>query len=154
MDFKNQYEFIKSSRGVLLDYCDTIANEHFLTENSTFGRGSIRNLLVHNAFTYQYWLGVQALGKDIPFPDYESMQTMADVRQLFDAVDAIVAEFITQFQNRPLEPMTAVLREQTLDVTPLKLFTHAFSHEFHHKGQILSLSRHLGYIPIDTDVIR
>lgn len=154
MDFENQYQLIQSSRGALLDYCDTITSEHFLTENSTFGRGSIRNLLVHNAFTYQYWLGVQALGKDIAFPDYDAITDIAQVRQMFDHVDAIVAEFISVFSPDALRPMTAVLRGQTLNVTPLKLFTHAISHEFHHKGQVLSLSRHLGYIPVDTDVIR
>ncbi|MNL32837.1 DinB family protein [compost metagenome] len=37
---------------------------------------------------------------------------------------------------------------------PLKLFTHVTTHEYHHKGQILSLSRHLGYTPVDTDIIR
>lgn len=154
MDFENQYQLIQSSRGVLLGYCDTITPADFLTENSTFGRGSIRNLLVHNAFTYQYWLGVQALGKDIAFPDYDTINTIAQVRLMFGQVDAIVAEFIAAFSADPLRPITAVIREQVLDVTPLKLFTHTISHEFHHKGQVLSLSRHLGYIPVDTDVIR
>lgn len=154
MDFENQYQLIQSSRGVLLDYCATITPEHFLAENSTFGRGSIRNLLVHNAYTYQYWLGVQALHKDIAFPDYDSITNISDVRRIFENVDAIVAEFVSEFSADHLKPITAELREQTFNVTPLKLFTHVISHEFHHKGQVLSLSRHLGYIPADTDVIR
>ncbi|MNY72090.1 DinB family protein [compost metagenome] len=37
---------------------------------------------------------------------------------------------------------------------PFKLFSHVITHEYHHKGQILSLSRHLGYTPVDTDIIR
>ncbi len=40
------------------------------------------------------------------------------------------------------------------NTTPFELFTHVITHEFHHKGQVLSLSRHLGYIPVDTDIIR
>ncbi|WP_423227985.1 DinB family protein [Sabulibacter ruber] len=28
------------------------------------------------------------------------------------------------------------------------------THEFHHKGQIPSLGRHLGFVPDDTDVVR
>ncbi|MCB0624495.1 MAG: hypothetical protein KDC43_11415, partial [Saprospiraceae bacterium] len=35
-----------------------------------------------------------------------------------------------------------------------RLFTHVVTHEFHHKGQILSLTRHLGFVPVDTDVMR
>ncbi|MFT3795475.1 DinB family protein [Flavobacterium sp.] len=154
MDFKNQYELIRSSRGALLDYCETLSQAHLLEENSTFGRGSIRNLLVHNGYTYQYWLGVQALGKHIPFPEYESVETVADARRLFDQVDAIVSEFISEFESKPLESIQVTLREHTFPATALELFTHAISHEFHHKGQMLSLSRHLGYIPADTDVIR
>ena len=154
MDFQNQYQLIRSARGVLLDYCATISPEHFLEENSTFGRGSIRNLLVHNAYTYEYWLGVQALKKDIPFPDYDLFQSFSDVQPLFEIVDGIVAEFISKFAKDYLQPIKVTLRDNTFDATPLELFTHVLSHEFHHKGQILSLSRHLGYIPVDTDVIR
>lgn len=154
MDFLNQYDLIQSSRSVLLDYCARISNEHFLVENSTFGRGSIRNLLVHNAYTYQYWLGVQALQKDIPFPGYSSVQSISDAVKLFQKTDTIVAEFIAKFSHQHLQPITVTLRENTFDSTPLALFTHTISHEFHHKGQILSLSRHLGYVPVDTDVIR
>ena len=35
-----------------------------------------------------------------------------------------------------------------------RLFTHVVTHEFHDKGQILSLTRHLGFVPVDTDVMR
>lgn len=154
MEFERQYHMIQSARRALLDYCDSLTTEDFLTENSTFGRGSIRNLLVHNAYTYQYWLGVQALGKDLPFPGYESVTGNAAARLLFEKTDAVVGEFIARFQSDAFHPLRATLREHTFDTTPLELFTHAISHEFHHKGQILSLSRHLGYTPVDTDVIR
>jgi uncharacterized damage-inducible protein DinB len=40
------------------------------------------------------------------------------------------------------------------DTSAFQIFTHVITHEFHHKGQILSLSRHLGYTPVDTDIIR
>lgn len=39
-------------------------------------------------------------------------------------------------------------------VTSLELFSHVITHEYHHKGQVLSISRHLGYTPVDTDIIR
>nr|WP_261382294.1 DinB family protein [Mucilaginibacter achroorhodeus] len=41
-----------------------------------------------------------------------------------------------------------------LNLSPLELFTHVITHEFHHKGQLVNMSRQLGYIPVDTDVIR
>jgi len=36
--------------------------------------------------------------------------------------------------------------------TPLQLFTHVLTHEFHHKGQIMTMCRILGYTPVETDV--
>ncbi|TDH29325.1 hypothetical protein EXU57_00555 [Segetibacter sp. 3557_3] len=38
--------------------------------------------------------------------------------------------------------------------TPLQVYTHVITPEFHHKGQVLTLSRQQGYIPADTDIIR
>ena len=57
MYFQYQYEFVKSSRKVLLEYCKTLSDRDFVTENSTFGRGSIRNLLVHIGNIYEFWIG-------------------------------------------------------------------------------------------------
>jgi uncharacterized damage-inducible protein DinB len=54
MDFQPQYEFVRSSRAALLAYCQTISDENFILENSRFGRGSIRNLLVHIGNTYEF----------------------------------------------------------------------------------------------------
>ncbi|MNG23705.1 hypothetical protein D3C84_1083390 [compost metagenome] len=52
---KEQYEFIKESRGILFEFCKTISAEDFVNQNTSFGRGgSIRNLLVHVANTYEY----------------------------------------------------------------------------------------------------
>jgi uncharacterized damage-inducible protein DinB len=45
-------------------------------------------------------------------------------------------------------------KPQYMETTPLALFTHAISHEFHHKGQIMTMGRILGNIPPDTDIIR
>jgi uncharacterized damage-inducible protein DinB len=45
-------------------------------------------------------------------------------------------------------------RNRQVSATPLQLFTHLLTHEFHHKGQIMTMCRLLGHIPPDTDVIR
>ncbi len=37
--------------------------------------------------------------------------------------------------------------------TPLWLFTHTMTHEFHHKGQIATMGRMKGHIPPDLDLI-
>jgi uncharacterized damage-inducible protein DinB len=49
---------------------------------------------------------------------------------------------------------TITIKDGPERVDGFKLFTHTITHEFHHKGQILTLSRQLGYTPVDTDIMR
>ncbi|WP_333601267.1 DinB family protein [Flavobacterium sp.] len=154
MVFQEQYEHIQSSRRVLFDYCKTITPNDFINQNTSFGRGgSIRNLLVHNANCYEFWIGEKALQKTVPFIDYDTVHDMQDVEKLFEKIDFRMMEFIEKFGTVTTEIAYEINGTNGV-ATPLKLFTHVITHEFHHKGQILSLSRHLGYIPVDTDIIR
>lgn len=146
-----QYQYVKGSRNVLFEYCETISEKDFVNQNTSFGRGgSIRNLLVHIANTYEYWIANFVLKKNKLYAEYEDYKTIKEVRLLFENVDLFMEEFISQinyFEN--IETPNSINT-----VKPLQLFSHVITHEYHHKGQILSLSRHLGYIPVDTDIMR
>ncbi len=152
--FTRQYELLQGARGVLLDYCETLAPADFARELPDFGRGSIRNLLVHTVNTYRYWLELFARSQPVAFTESEAVREAAAARRLFVQADAAVGEFIRCFREAYDTPLTGQLRGQTVTATPTTLFTHVVTHEFHHKGQILSMSRHLGYLPPDTDVLR
>jgi uncharacterized damage-inducible protein DinB len=154
MDFQHQYDFIKSSRIVLVAYCQTLADTDFLIENSSFGRGSIRNLLVHIGNTYEFWIGKHALQKDIKFTEYNSIKNAFQAEAFFLTIDLLVEQFIAVYAANYLSDIEININDKFVTASPLKLFTHVITHEFHHKGQILSFSRHLGYVPIDTDIIR
>src|SRR4051812_34352587 len=92
---KEQYEFVQGSRKVLLDYCKLISHYDFLTGNSSFGRGgSIRNLLVHIANTYEFWIARCGLNKNIVFTRYESKQNIEAIVSLFDSIDEFMFEFL------------------------------------------------------------
>jgi uncharacterized damage-inducible protein DinB len=149
-----QYELVISSRSVLLNYCHLINDRDFVMENSSFGRGSIRNLLVHICNTYEFWIGKQSLKKDTPIKEYNTITTVCEVEIYFDEINDLIDEFIFIYSDQYLNQLSLNINSKNLNTNPLKLFTHVITHEFHHKGQILSLSRHLGYIPVDTDVIR
>jgi uncharacterized damage-inducible protein DinB len=152
---KEQYEFVRSSRQVLLDYCSTIDPDDFICENSSFGRGgSNRNLLVHIANTYEFWIGKWGLKKNMVFTPYASITNMEEIKLLFASVDHLVYEFIELWANQQLVEIYFEINGAKNTVLPLKLFSHVITHEYHHKGQILSLSRHLGYVPVDTDIMR
>lgn len=153
--FKYQYKLIQQSRRTLFDYCRTISNEDFLNKNNSFGRGgSIRNLLVHIANTYEYWIIKHALNKDISITGYITKNKIDEVVELFSSIDNEILDFSNKYESSKFDSFNLEINRITKSITAFELFTHVITHEFHHKGQILSLSRHLGYIPIDTDIIR
>jgi len=149
-----QYKLVLSSRRTILDYIKTISEEDFLSENSTFGRGSIRNLLVHICDTYASWIGERALKKEIIYKSFNEYGTLADCLAYFDVINSYIDGFLNAFENDYQTDLKIVRNGELIGLSPLKLFTHVITHEFHHKGQIMSLSRHLGYIPVDADIIR
>ncbi|HEX8506591.1 MAG TPA: DinB family protein [Hymenobacter sp.] len=67
-----------------------------------------------------------------------------------------MAEFGGHFAGRwtELQLFRFPRHPQPLELSPLQLFPHVITHEFHHKGQILSMSRLLGHVPVDTGAIR
>jgi uncharacterized damage-inducible protein DinB len=154
MYLHQQYSFVRSSRQVLLEYCQQISQADLLKENSSFGRGSIRNLLVHIGNTYQFWIGKHGLNLTLNFTPYQSVNTVSEVDSLFSGIDFLVEKFIARSAENPLEEFILEINGQPIAASPLKLFSHVITHEYHHKGQILSLSRHLGYVPADTDIFR
>lgn len=152
-----QYRLVRDSRRVLFNYCDAIRSEDFINQNTSFGRGgSMRNLLVHIAQTYQHWIGNIALNKNIMFANYELFPSVRHVRDLYEGVDELMRAFIASelVTKRLNSQLTYISDGVESRLTSLELFSHVITHEYHHKGQILSISRHLGYTPVDTDIIR
>jgi uncharacterized damage-inducible protein DinB len=153
--FENQYGLVKDCRNVLFKYCKSISQDDFTKSVKTFGRGgSIRNLLTHIANTYQFWIGQNILKKNMTFPNYESIKNISDAISLFDNVNHNMEEFFSKFAELKGLKINYEINGVPGESDPFPIFTHVITHEFHHKGQILSLSRKLGYIPIDADIMR
>jgi len=150
-----QYELVKSARGALFAYCAT-TGEDFIKHVPTFNNNSIRDLLVHIVNTYISWLDNFGLDGTRTFYDNEEVQTLYQIKTIFDDVDLTVNDFLGKYSDNYLSSITKHIPRKgiTLTLSPLQLFTHVITHEFHHKGQILTMSRLLGYTPVDTDVIR
>ena len=150
-----QYKYVLFSRETIIGYLKTISNEDFLTENSSFGRGSIRNLLVHICDTYSAWIGKRSLGIPLAFLPFDNYANLEECIAYFEKVDGYIHQFINKFSADYLQEIDIDRNNgEVLKLSPLQLFTHVTTHEFHHKGQIMSLSRHLGYTPVDADIIR
>jgi uncharacterized damage-inducible protein DinB len=150
---EEQYELVKSSRSILFHYCKTISPNDFINQNTSFGRGgSMRNLLVHIANTYQYWIANLVLKYDTTYSEYEANKDIEDVINLFNQIDMFMDEFIKNIDT--FNDVEYEIQNIKSKAKPIKLFTHVITHEYHHKGQLLSISRNLNYIPIDTDIMR
>ncbi len=150
---KEQYEWVKASRGILLEYCESIANDDFIKQHSHFGRGgSIRNLLVHSVNAYQFWIANTALQQNLKYSTFESCIHIDHIINIYAEVDVFMNAFLSDVDfGTKIEYLINGVRGT---VQPFKLFSHVITHEYHHKGQILSLSRQLGYNPVDTDIMR
>lgn len=151
-----QYALVQGSRAALLAHCATFAPADFTAPVLAFNHSSLRDLLVHVANCYRHWLGIVGLGQPRAYFKPTTMPDAAAVRHLFEEVDALTNAFLTHSEGRWQTPQPYAVpdRSETLPLMPLELFTHVVTHEFHHKGQLLSMGRHLGYAPVDTDVIR
>lgn len=145
---------VKGSREDLLGYCKTIAPEKFIEQSALFGRGgSIRSLLVHVNNTYQFWIQQVVLGRKAQYTEHGKIQTIEEVITMFARIDKLMAEFIQAIDSMPEELVYEEDGEKII-IRPLDVYSHVITHEFHHKGQIMSLSRHFGYTPIDTDIMK
>ncbi len=153
---QKQYELVKESREVVFEFCEHFSPQDYVKNIELFGNKSIRFLQTHIANCYLVWLNEFARQKEAFRFDPEKINTVNDMKEAYKTVNACVAEFIVAFQDGLEAPVENKLpgREKRFKTTPLELLTHVMSHEFHHKGQILSMARILGYTPIDTDVIR
>lgn len=150
---KEQYQMVLSSRNVLFNFLRTVYPADLINENNNFGKGSIRNLLVHIADTYASWIGEKALKENVIFETNISFQNIDDCAFYFKKIDGYMEKFIIRYENNMSAEIEILRNKQTVILTPLKLFSHVITHEFHHKGQIMSLCRHLNYTPNDADII-
>lgn len=155
-DFSQQYALVCGARQVVLNYCATFSPEQYVAPIPAFNGTSVRDLLVHIVRTYRSWLGEVGLGQPAVSITPAEVPDVETSRGLFGDVDVLVTEFERHFAARWLVPGTFAVpsRPAPLQLTPLQLFTHVITHEFHHKGQILSMGRLLGHVPPDADIIR
>ncbi|MGN7166928.1 DinB family protein [Paenibacillus cellulositrophicus] len=77
------------------------------------------------------------------------------MRNLFSEIDKMVERFLQENSHRPNEHIVGEIPSlgSQQEYSILQLMTHVMTHEFHHKGQIMTMGRMLGYTPPDADVI-
>lgn len=151
---EQQYQMVKGSRMELLEFLETNLGDGLRIPVPAFNSKSIFDLLIHVSNTYRQWVNDFALKNKLQDADELNIFSIAQIRSLFAEVDLLVEGFIKEFNKKGKYPICGSVAGRQLSLSPLQLFTHVITHEFHHKGQILSMCRILGYIPPDTDIIR
>jgi uncharacterized damage-inducible protein DinB len=152
---RQQYGWVRESRNVMLSFCRQLSHAEFVKETGEIGRGgSVRNLLVHNANTYIGWIAGKVLCSDRYNTAGQHFDGVDDITQLFKKVDEMMEVFFLEVLEKNIPEVEFKINDVAQVASPFKLFTHVITHEFHHKGQILSRCRQLGYIPVDTDILR
>jgi uncharacterized damage-inducible protein DinB len=152
---QKQYALLQGSREVVLNFIETKVGADLNTPVPAYENSTIRYLLVHTANAYFQWLLRFAMNKPLELLSDGDFNTISLIRPLFQQVDDTMAAFLENFSDQMEIPLHGTLsRNREVNATPLQVFTHVLTHEFHHKGQIMSMCRLLGYTPPDTDVIR
>jgi len=151
---QKQYELLLGSRMVMLEFIARELPGQIAGPITAFNGSNVRYLLVHTANTYKHWLGNFAMNAGLMFTDDKLINDIAAIKGIYMETDELVYNFLKKFEGALDKPVINKLRGQQLSLTPLQLFTHTLTHEFHHKGQIMTMCRLLGHTPPDTDIIR
>ncbi|UNK16107.1 damage-inducible protein DinB [Paenibacillus sp. N3/727] len=156
---KQQYSYIRLTRQTLFEFLEEIPLQKLHNTVPNFGSGSIIKTHIHVADCYRYWLGSYAFKQkriDFSFATHNEIERsdVKWIRDRFELADEAVYRFLEEFNFRWFEQISNHVKwqEEPWSTTPLRLLTHTETHEFHHKGQIVSMARHLGYTPPNTDL--
>jgi uncharacterized damage-inducible protein DinB len=156
---QNEYEWVRRTRGTLLDFCEKLDPNDF-THRNGFAWQSVRDSLIHIADCYIAWLGSFVLLKTKkPLTPREELHNfnIDEIKVRFEQVDSIVNEIVELYGNQLDELIEREIpwREapEVVSITTGKLLMHTITHEFHHKGQIVAMLRQMGYEPPNTDVL-
>ncbi len=145
-DLRGFYALIRGSRERVFAWAERLPPEVYVQEHPDFASGSLRNIQAHVADCYLGWIGESGLG--LPEPELEvdraTLTDVAAMRSRYSQVDAVVERALSEFTELDA-PLPAPHRDSTLEVTRRWLLLHPFTHEFHHKGQLLALGRVLGW---------
>jgi uncharacterized damage-inducible protein DinB len=148
---QQQYALARHTRLIVFRFLKSQVGDDLNTPVYAFDNKTIRELLEHNAFCYYNWLACFAMQK--PPLAIQQCTTLDHIHELYSHVDDTAAAFFRIFHEKMESPITGTHDTMgQLSATPLQIFTHVLTHEFHHKGQIMSMCRLLGHQPPDTDV--
>jgi uncharacterized damage-inducible protein DinB len=151
--FLLQYGLLQNCRSVLFEFLEAQIENNLETPIINYSGQSIAGLMRHVAACYMNWLGYFGMQMPEGLLGEVTASSSTGLRELYERVDTLVYHFIDQADVDMDVPIAGIHDAVgAVSATSAQLFTHVFSHEFHHRGQVLNMCRILGYVPPDTDV--
>lgn len=146
---------VRGSRDVVLDFAHQHLTSKLQVPVPAFDHKTIAYLLVHNANVYIHWLANFAMQLNVDYFEAGEFRNIESIKALYNNVNQLTDTYLNAYSGQ-LDVIVngTTASGRSAQSTPLELFTHVITHEFHHKGQILSMFRLLGAVPPDADVIR
>lgn len=152
---KKQYQLIMEAREVVFQYLGKDVAGDLTTELPEFNNKSIAYMMTHIANTYVAWAGNFALSAKLDFYEITDGSNVDQLREIFNTVNQLMEQFILHFSENPYSEVKGYKwPDKFIETDAYSIFTHVITHEFHHKGQSMTMSRLLGYSPPDTDILR
>jgi uncharacterized damage-inducible protein DinB len=147
------HNWTHASLTLLLDHLSTIAAGDYAKEVPGFGFPSIRAQVVHILNCEGFWIHtLQAF----PFVDQDpaAWPTVSDARVLQREVSLNTVNYLSDLSEQHLNAGIELHFSDgdTAVRTPALILHHVLTHAFHHKGQVVSMCRILGYPAPDTDL--
>lgn len=150
-----QYAMVQQSRAVVFEFLRENVGDDLAKPIAVFKEKTISYMYVHIANTYIAWAGNFALNDSAAYYDQDVPLNIAHIKNLFTQVDEIMGRFIAHFSADPTQAVKGYKwSDKYIETDAYGIFTHIITHEFHHKGQAMTMARLLGHIPPDTDVMR
>ena len=140
---------------LLVEHLAAMPGDLFVRDVPGFGRGSIRDQLVHICRAEAVW--VCAL-QNRPTPDLRSDQfpTVDSIAGLRGRVKVETLRYLNLLDEERLNQELDEYPEywSSPHRSPAFILLHVLTHAFHHKGQIVAMCRILGHPAPDTDLQR
>lgn len=147
------HSWTHASLNLLLGHLSTIPTSVYMNELPGFGFNTLRKQVIHVYNCEGFWIsalqGFQYVDRDpAEFP------VLADARLFQQEVSQRTMGYLSSLTSQQLNSDTELhFPDGDKAVrTPALVLHHVLTHAFHHKGQIVSMCRILGYPAPDTDL--
>ena len=148
------HDWTHSSLSRMLDHIATLPEGSYHTKLNGFGFATIGEQVLHIFQCETNWIH---RAQAIPFDGLSVSEYPAilEARVLQRKVRSETSAYLSGLTEQQLNEEITLRSYDGFEITctPAHVIHHVLTHAFHHKGQIVSMCRMLGYPAPDTDVL-